>query len=161
MGYRLQSSVYKHKNLGTHVLLFILFGFVGVFFIFPKEPIVHEEQHLHSEIDGALQQAAQGGCGVSFSGDIQDPPGQGPVQPAVGDPASAGGWTRWPTEVPSNPILWFCDFFISNTEATKGNKPPILGMCVNIHRFSENILIHLYDYSALSFQFGGRSLYQS
>jgi len=32
-----------------------------------------------------------GGCGVSFSGDIQDPPGQGPVQPAVGDPASAGG----------------------------------------------------------------------
>jgi len=35
--------------------------------------------------------AAQGGCGVSFSGDIQDPPGQGPVQPALGDPASAGG----------------------------------------------------------------------
>ena len=28
---------------------------------------------------------------VSFSGDIQDLPGQGPVQPAVGDPASAGG----------------------------------------------------------------------
>ena len=25
---------------------------------------------------------------------IQAPPGQGPVQPAVGDPASAGGWTR-------------------------------------------------------------------
>jgi len=34
---------------------------------------------------------SQGGCGVSFSGDIQAPPGQGPVQPAVGDPASAGG----------------------------------------------------------------------
>jgi len=31
------------------------------------------------------------GEGVSFSGDIQDPPGRGPVQPAVGDPASAGG----------------------------------------------------------------------
>ena len=44
---------------------------------------------LYSESDGAL--AAQGGCGVSFSGDIQNPPGQGPVQPAVGDPASAGG----------------------------------------------------------------------
>jgi len=29
--------------------------------------------------------------GVSFSGDIQDPPGQGPMQPAVGDRASAGG----------------------------------------------------------------------
>jgi len=31
---------------------------------------------------------------VSFSGDIQDLPGRGPVQPAVGDPGSAGGWTR-------------------------------------------------------------------
>jgi len=39
----------------------------------------------------ALGGAAQGRCGVSFSGDIQDPPGQGPVQPAVGDPASAVG----------------------------------------------------------------------
>ena len=29
--------------------------------------------------------------GVSFSGDIQDPPGQDPVQPSVGDPALAGG----------------------------------------------------------------------
>ena len=45
----------------------------------------------HSEGDGALAQAAQGGCGVSFSGDIQTQPGQGPVQPALGDPASAGG----------------------------------------------------------------------
>jgi len=51
----------------------------------------HEEEFLHSDGDRALEQAAQGGCGVSFSGDIQDPPGQGPVQPAVGDPASAGG----------------------------------------------------------------------
>ena len=50
----------------------------------------HEEELLPSEGDGALEQAAQGGCGVSFSGDIQDPPGQGPLQPAVGDPASAG-----------------------------------------------------------------------
>ena len=31
------------------------------------------------------------GAGVSFSGDIQDPPGQGPLQPTVGDSASAGG----------------------------------------------------------------------
>jgi len=41
--------------------------------------------------DRALEQAAQGGRGVSFSGDVQDPPGQDPVQPAVRDPASAGG----------------------------------------------------------------------
>ena len=56
-------------------------------------PAEHEEELLHSKGDGALEQAAQGGCGVSFSGDIQDPPGQGPVQPAVGDPALAGGLT--------------------------------------------------------------------
>jgi len=49
---------------------------------------------LPSKGDGALEQAAQGGCGVSFSGDVQDLPGQGPVQLAVGDPASAEGWTR-------------------------------------------------------------------
>jgi len=54
-------------------------------------PAEHEEELLHSEDDGALEQAAQRGCGVSLSGDIQDPPGQGPVQPAIGDPASAGG----------------------------------------------------------------------
>ena len=54
-------------------------------------PSEHEEELFPSEGDGALEQAAQGGCGVSFSGDIQDPPGQGPVQPAVGDPTSAGG----------------------------------------------------------------------
>ena len=55
-------------------------------------PAEHEEELLPSEGDGALAQAAQGGCGVSFSGDIQDPPGRGPVQPAVGDPVLAGGW---------------------------------------------------------------------
>ena len=55
-------------------------------------PAEHEEELLPSEGDGALEQAAQRGCGVS-SGDIQDLPGQGPVQPALGDPAWAGGWT--------------------------------------------------------------------
>ena len=55
-----------------------------------KVPSEHEEELLHSEGDGALARAAQGSCGLSFSGDIQGPPGQGPVQPAVGDPASAG-----------------------------------------------------------------------
>jgi len=54
-------------------------------------PSEHEEELLPPEGDGALEHVALGGCGVSFSGDIQDPPGQGPVQPAVGDPASAGG----------------------------------------------------------------------
>jgi len=53
-------------------------------------PSEHEEELLASEGDGALEQAAQGGCGVSFSGDIQNLPGQGPVQPAVADPVLAG-----------------------------------------------------------------------
>ena len=50
----------------------------------------NEEELLPSEGDGALEPAAHGGCGVSLSGDIQDPPGQGPVQSALGGPASAG-----------------------------------------------------------------------
>ena len=54
-------------------------------------PSEHEEEFLSSERDGALEQAARGGYGVSFSGDIQDVPGQDPMQPAVGDRASAGG----------------------------------------------------------------------
>ena len=52
----------------------------------------HEEELLPSEGDGALAQAAQGGCGVSFSGDIPALAGRGAVQPALGDPALAGGW---------------------------------------------------------------------
>ena len=55
-------------------------------------PAEQEEELLDFEGDGALAQAAQRGCVVSFSGDIQGPPGRGPVQPALGDPASAGGW---------------------------------------------------------------------
>ena len=58
-----------------------------------EAPAEQEEELLHAEGDGALAQAAQGGCGVSFSGDTQAPPEPGPVQPAVGDPALAGGWT--------------------------------------------------------------------
>jgi len=54
-------------------------------------PSEHEEEFIHSEGDRALEQAAQGDCGISFSGDIQDPPGQGLLQPTVGDPASARG----------------------------------------------------------------------
>ena len=38
-------------------------------------PSQHEKELLHFEGDGALEQAAQGGGGVSFSGDFQDPPG--------------------------------------------------------------------------------------
>ena len=68
-----------------------------------EAPAEDEEELLPSEGDGALAQAAQRGCGVSFSGDIPAPPGFGAVQPALGDPAWAGGWAGWPTEVPSSP----------------------------------------------------------
>ena len=54
-------------------------------------PYECEEEVLCFEGNRALEQAAQSSCGLSFSGDIQDPPGRGPVQPAVGHPASAGG----------------------------------------------------------------------
>jgi len=33
-------------------------------------PAEDEEELLHFEGDGALEQVAQGGCGISFSGDI-------------------------------------------------------------------------------------------
>ena len=54
-------------------------------------PSEQEEELLHSPSDRALEQFAQRGCEFSLSGDIQDPPGWGPVQPAVDDPASAEG----------------------------------------------------------------------
>lgn len=48
--------------------------------------------------------------GISLLGDIQKPSGHCPGQPAQGIPTWAGGWTRWPPEIPSNlnhsVILW-------------------------------------------------------
>ena len=63
-------------------------------------PSEHEEELLPSEGDGTLAQAAQGGCGVSFSGDIRALSGHSPVQPALGDPQRS---------MPTPTILWFCE----------------------------------------------------
>ena len=63
-----------------------------------------EEELLHSEGDGAQEQAVLGGCGVSFSGDIQNLPGGGPVQPALGDPALAGALDQMIPRVPFQPL---------------------------------------------------------
>ena len=46
-----------------------------------------EELHCKSE---ALEQTAQRGCGVSFTGDIEDLSGYLPVQPTVGKCFSRG-----------------------------------------------------------------------
>ena len=71
-----------------------------------------EEELLHFKGDGALEQVAQGGCGVPFSRrDLQNLPGQCPVQIAVGDPASAGG-LDWMTHRGSFQPQTFCDSVI-------------------------------------------------
>ena len=44
----------------------------------------------------------------SFSGDIPDPPGQGPVQPALGDPDLEGGLDQMTHRGPCQPPP-FCD----------------------------------------------------
>ena len=54
-------------------------------------PSEHEEELLYSEGDKSLEKAAQRGCGVSFSGDIKNPPGRSPVPSALGEPALAVG----------------------------------------------------------------------
>ena len=73
-------------------------------------PAEHEEELLPSEGDGALAQAAQRGCGVSFSGDIPAPPGRGAVPPTLGAPASAGGLDQMTQRsLPTPTILWFCN----------------------------------------------------
>lgn len=49
-----------------------------------------------------LAWAAQGGSGVSSLRDTQSLPGHGPGPPPLDGQAGAGGWTRWPPEIPSN-----------------------------------------------------------
>ena len=58
--------------------------------------------------DGALEQAAQGCCGFSFSGAIQDLPGCLPVHPAVGSLLCmvVGLDNLW-RSLPTPTILWF------------------------------------------------------
>lgn len=54
-------------------------------------PSQHEEELLFIEGGKTLEEAAQGGHGVSVSGDIQTSPGYIPVLPALGGLALAGG----------------------------------------------------------------------
>ena len=70
-------------------------------------PPEYEKKILYFEGDRALAQAAQGGRGVSFSGDIQNTPGCNPVQPALRDPALAGGLDEMLSRGPFQPLP-FC-----------------------------------------------------
>ena len=73
-------------------------------------PSERQEMLSYPEGDRALVQAAHGACGVSLCGDIKKLPEWDLRQLAVGGPAWARAWTRWPPEVPSNlkhsVILW-------------------------------------------------------
>lgn len=42
---------------------------------------------LYCKVDRALSQIAKRGCGISIFSDIQNLPGPGPGQPALGGPA--------------------------------------------------------------------------
>jgi len=75
----------------------------------------HRKFHLNMRKNFfPLREAAQGGCGFSFSGDIQGCPGQGPVQPALGDPALARGVGLDDSQrsLPTPTILRLCDSVI-------------------------------------------------
>lgn len=52
-------------------------------------PSEYEGKLLYTAGGRALEQAAQRGCGASFSGEIQNLSEHNPVQPALGEPALA------------------------------------------------------------------------
>jgi len=86
--------------------------------------------HLNAkeEGDGALEQVAQRCCGVSFSGDIQNPPGQGPVQPVLGYPASAWDSDQMVSRGPFQPLR-ICD---SVTRLTTCIRAGEAGVCTHL-----------------------------
>ena len=72
------------------------------------------EEKLSCEGAIAVAQAAQGGCGFSFPGDIQNPPGRVPVPPALGVPAQAGGLDKMISRGPFQ-TLPFCHSVCTGT----------------------------------------------
>ena len=64
------------------------------FSIYEEFPYKHVEELLYGKGDGALEQAAQRGCGVSFSGDDRDPSWTPTCATWSREPVLQGGWTQ-------------------------------------------------------------------
>jgi len=64
---RLNRTVINNNKLKHRKLYIIYITLITEAWEVPAE---HEEEHLHSEGDRALEQIAQGGCGVSFSASL-------------------------------------------------------------------------------------------
>ena len=103
-------------------------------------PCEREEEFLHFENDRALEQVAQRGCRFSFSGGIQNPPWQGPVQSALDEPVFSGvvGPDDPQRSLPSPTILWFCDSKILQSNIKEvleweelWSNCPLLNVCGN------------------------------
>ena len=78
-----------------------------------KVPYKHKEEFIFCEGDRALKQAAQRGCGISFSGDIQNLPGCFSAKPTIGNLLYQGvGLDDLQRPLPTPMIPWFYDTLI-------------------------------------------------
>ena len=81
--------------------------FFPVLFALILEQVLHR---LEQRGDCMLEQVAQGGCGVSIFGDIQNLTGRGPEQPALAAPALSRGLASDNLQrcLPTSAAPWFC-----------------------------------------------------
>jgi len=106
---------------------------------------------LEAKCSGAAQSIGKGcpgGCGFSFSGDTQDPPGHLPVQPAVGSRLCRGGGLDPKRSLPTPTTIWLCDstwWGLSSTSVS--TKVGLLGKLHWLHDanhpFLENLFQHI------------------